>query len=139
MTAIQWLGALLPTGLLITFGLLRGFYARRSYAGRKRPSRILTLTTPRPWKEVRESLISLSTKGIYKLEEDQPDQQLLTLSSRPTGFSWGFFFPVYGDFAEGGGTQLTIGIESKFIQAGPVVTHHHRKCLGTLKETLERQ
>jgi len=120
-----WIG-LATVCCMIAVGLAMGFTARRSYVGRKRPSRLLSMTTDRSAKEAHELILKLVEPGKYKLEEDHLDQGLLTLASNPTAFSWGFFLPIYIEASEGGQTKVTIGIESKFIQAGPVVTHHHK-------------
>ncbi|WP_208325965.1 hypothetical protein, partial [Amycolatopsis arida] len=47
-------------------------------------------------------------------------------SSRPTAFTWGFFYPVVVS-AEGTGARVEIGIKPKVFQYGPLVTRAHRK------------
>lgn len=132
-----WIG--LTVGLVVMgLGFAVAFTARRSYVGRNRPSRLLSLTTDRSSQEVREALLALAQCSKYKLEEDKPEHQLVTLSSRPTAFSWGFFFPIYIEPQKDGPTQLTIGIESKVFQYGPIVTHHHQACFTTVRDALAR-
>jgi hypothetical protein len=115
--------------------LFLGFTRRRSYVQRSRPSKILTLTTDRPLEEVRELVLSLTTTGKYHLEEDKPECGLITLSSTPTTFSWGFFLPVYVEPVDGK-VRVSIGIETKFVQFGPIVTHHHKACEAAVRTAL---
>lgn len=129
------IGALV--GLLFAgIGLVVALLARRSYVSRKRPAKLLTLTTDCTPEQVREALLALSHAGRYKLDEDRPEQRLITLSTKPTMFSWGFFLPIYVEPRDGGATEVTIGIESRFFQVGPVVTHHHQQCLSAVKDAL---
>src|SRR5579862_3146097 len=107
-------------------GLFVAYTARRSYLGRRRPKKEISFMTDKPSDRIRATLLGMAEIGKYKVEEDLPEKQLITLSSKPTLFSFGFFFPVYIEPQQNGATQLTIGIESKFVQTGPVVTHHHK-------------
>jgi hypothetical protein len=126
----------LASGLVLSAGgLAIALTARRSYVSRRRPTRLLTLTTRRSPEEVRAGVTSLAS---YELVEDLPDRRLITLKSRPTLFSWGFFFPIYLDSQPNATTQVTVGIESRAFQmAGPVVIHHHKRCLEALRQRLD--
>jgi hypothetical protein len=133
-------GALIGLAVGVTMagiGLLVAYTARRSYLDRSRPRKVISFTTDKPADRVRAALLGLADGGKYKVEEDHPERCLMTLGSNPTLFSFGFFFPVYIEPQQNGPTQLTIGIESKFMQAGPVVTHHHEQFVARLKKNLD--
>jgi len=121
--------------VMSAIGFAIALTARRSYANRPRPTRLLTLTTRRSPEEVRARAAGLTG---YQLVEDLPDKRTITLKSAPTLFSWGFFFPIYLDSQPDATTQVTIGIESRAFQIfGPVVTHHHKRCLEALRQRLD--
>ncbi|MEV0701948.1 hypothetical protein AB0I53_29095 [Saccharopolyspora sp. NPDC050389] len=60
----------------------------------------------------------------------------MLLSSRPTAFTWGFFYPAVV-YAEGAGTRVDLGIKSKAVQYGPLVTQAHRKLAHALASSTQ--
>ncbi|MCP3798427.1 hypothetical protein NLX83_04055 [Allokutzneria sp. A3M-2-11 16] len=69
--------------------------------------------------------------GGYAVEDHDPSRGIVLLSSRPSAFTWGFFYPAVVS-ADGAGTRVDLGIKSKAFQYGPLVTRAHRKLAGAL-------
>ena len=74
-------------------------------------------------------------RGKLSVDDMDPGAHILVLSSPVTLFSWGFLFPVF-IHAEGAGSRIEIGIHSKFMQYGPVVTRWHRTALEEIQQAL---
>ena len=72
----------------------------------------------------------------YKLDDEDPSQRILVFSSNPSLFSWGFFYPVVVTPTAGGGSEVRIDIQSRFIQFGPVVSHNRQKCADAIEKLL---
>jgi len=67
----------------------------------------------------------------YSVEDHDAARGIVILSSRPTAFTWGFFYPAV-IHAEGAGTRVDLGIKSKLFQYGPLVTRAHGKLAHAL-------
>jgi hypothetical protein len=63
----------------------------------------------------------------YRIDDLDPEHKTLVLSSPPTLATWGFLYPITIT-ANGTGSLIQIGIESRFIQLGPLVTRAHTRC-----------
>ncbi|WP_436499185.1 hypothetical protein [Actinokineospora sp. HUAS TT18] len=62
----------------------------------------------------------------YSVDDQDPSRGIVILSSRPSLFTYGFFYPAFV-YQEGTGTRIEVGIKSRAIQVGPLVTRDHRK------------
>jgi hypothetical protein len=71
----------------------------------------------------------------YSVDDRDPGAKIVVLSSPVTFFTWGFLYPVF-IHAEGTGSRIQIGCQSKFIQMGPLVTNAHRKCVAAIEQSL---
>ncbi len=67
----------------------------------------------------------------YKVDDADPARGIVVLSSGPSLFTYGFLFPAFVS-SEGAGTRVDLGIKSKAIQYGPLVTRAHLKLANTL-------
>jgi hypothetical protein len=67
----------------------------------------------------------------YSVDDGDPARGVIVLSSRPTMFDWGFFYPTIV-YAEDVGTRIDVGIKSKVFQYGPLVKRAHRNLAQTL-------
>lgn len=72
----------------------------------------------------------------YSVEDHDPARGIVILSSRPTAFTWGFFYPI-AVYPEDGGTRVDLGIKSKLFQYGPLVTRTHRTLAHALANTTQ--
>ena len=61
---------------------------------------------------------------------------VVVLATGVTGFSWGFFYPIFVT-ASGSGSTLEIGIKSRIFQAGPVVTNNHKAAVAEIEQALK--
>lgn len=73
--------------------------------------------------------------GKYRLDDSDPQRRVLVFSSPPTFATWGFLYPV-NVVPEGGGTRIEIGIASRFIQFGPLVTSAHKQLAAAIEDEL---
>ncbi|MBB3665879.1 MULTISPECIES: hypothetical protein [Prauserella salsuginis group] len=67
----------------------------------------------------------------FAVVDTDPGRGLALLDSRMSLATWGFFYPVLVT-PEPAGTRVEIGIKSKAIQYGPLVTRQHRKLADAL-------
>ena len=74
----------------------------------------------------------------YSIEDADPAHGIVLFSSRPTLFTWGFFYPA-ALFPQGSGTHVHLGIKSKLFQYGPLVTRAHRKLANALAGLTQSQ
>lgn len=82
-----------------------------------------------------QMLISQITKGVgeFKVEDADAENGLVLLTTKPTFGTWGFFYPVEISAQPGGGSIVRIGIKSRVIQIGPLVTKWHKKCAAAVE------
>ncbi|OLT48971.1 hypothetical protein BJF85_11010 [Saccharomonospora sp. CUA-673] len=118
---VGMVGALVSTGTM----LLIAHNRTGTVAAVGMTKRRMVLVSQAPPQALYGWLTQYSPDG-YKIEDVDPSTGRFVLSSRPTLFSWGFFFPgvVYADQY---GSRLELGITSRAVQWGPVVTKAHRK------------
>jgi hypothetical protein len=67
----------------------------------------------------------------YKVADADPSRGIVILSSPVSLIEYGFFFPAVV-YPEGPGTRVELGIKSKAVQYGPIVTRAHRKLAQAL-------
>ena len=117
------------TILAITIALVRRGHARTASLGGRR----LEVRTAAAPDVVLARLRELG--GPYRTDDVDGDRRVLVLSSRPTLATWGFFYPIF-IHADGTGSRIEIGIKSRFIQVGPLVTGAHKKCVAAIETAL---
>jgi hypothetical protein len=72
----------------------------------------------------------------YRIDDADPATKRLVLSSSPSLFTWGFLFPINIRDHAGGGSDIEVGIHSRLVQAGPLVTRAHARCLDDISQAL---
>ncbi len=80
-----------------------------------------------PADQIRAKLLELAKSKGYTIEETSELQ--IVLADQPTATSWGFFYPITLSTKPDGTTILTIGIKSRLMQFGPVVSKHHKRLM----------
>jgi hypothetical protein len=122
---------------LVAIGFLVAFSRRGKVSSARFDYKAIKLRTAGEpeavFQRIRE-LASLHPK--YKLDDEDPAQRILVFSSNPSLFSWGFFYPVVVTPTAGGGAEVRIDIQSRFIQFGPVVSHNRQKCADAIEKML---
>ena len=130
--------ALTAIGTFIIVGILFWFAAKR-----KRPKhpqrkvrRRISMTVPLKSPIMAARLAQQMKDGGYTVDEIAPDNSFVLLSDGASATSWGFYYPIYLSPEGSHQTQVEVGIQSKVIQMGPVVTKHHRCCVDMVKKIL---
>jgi hypothetical protein len=80
--------------------------------------------------------LKAASLGRFKLADVDERKKVLVFRSAVTSWSWGFFFPIFLT-PTASGTRLDVGIKSRLLQYGPVVTNTHREFMAELERTLE--
>lgn len=93
-----------------------------------KPNRLTSFVVPLPPEEVMKIIIKFAQQTGYCIETIAPDQGFITLSTKPTLTSWGFFYPIYLSQQADHQTFVEIGIKSRAIQIGPLVSRNHERC-----------
>lgn len=123
--------------IIVVVGLfvLVGFTRRGRVGSQRIGSRCETFTSPLDAAAVFEVL----SRGLppFRCEDADAGSLQIVLGSNPTFATWGFFYPVEIEALPGGdGSIVRVGINSKLIQWGPLVTRWHLKCLGAIRDAV---
>jgi hypothetical protein len=98
-------------------------------------SRRMSLTSPLAPAAVIKKLQAARWRRI-KVHDTDAARGVVVLATGVTGFSWGFFYPVFVT-PSGSGSTLEIGIKSRIFQAGPVVTNNHKAAVAEIEQVLK--
>jgi hypothetical protein len=79
--------------------------------------------------------LALIGGGKFSVDDKDPQQHIIILSSPVTFFTWGFLYPVYL-YPSGNLTRIEVGCSSKFFQIGPLVTKAHDECIHAILAAL---
>jgi hypothetical protein len=123
---------LLPLGL-VAVGYMIAFTRKGSVRSAHMGSRRLEVHTAADPATAFERLRAM--RGKFTADDSDPNTKMVVLASAVTFFSWGFLYPVT-IHANGSGSRIEIGIQSKFIQIGPVVGKWHRDCVAAIEAEL---
>ena len=118
-------------GVLVGYGI--AFTRKGSVRSARMTSRVHDLFSQATADEVFERIVRIGHP--YKVDDSSRDAMLIVLSSPVSFMSWGFLYPVYLH-AGPNGTQIQVGITSKVIQFGPVVTSAHDKVRKAIEAAL---
>lgn len=102
----------------------------------QRPRRIRSLTTALSPQETLKIIIRTAQHDGYKIPAIDLENDQLVLEEPTSVMSWGFFFPVIVSQQSDRSTLVEIGIMSKLIQFGPIVTRSHDQCVNGIKAAL---
>ena len=116
--------------VLIAVGYVVAF-TRKGHARMGMSSSQLEIHSPASPQDVLARLQMIGTP--YHI--DAAEGPIVILSSPVSFGSWGFFYPVHVH-AEGSGSRIVVGIKSKVLQIGPLVTRAHNKCVEAIEATL---
>lgn len=114
-------------------GYLVAFLRKGSVRGAHLGSRRLEVHTPADPAAAYERIRAL--RGKFQADDFDPNAKIVVLASSVSFGSWGFFYPVF-IHAAGSGARIEIGIHSKFVQFGPIVSKWHRQCAAAIEEAL---
>src|ERR1700690_979617 len=126
---------LLPL-VFIAIGFLISMSRKGSAANAAIGHRRLELTTPAtPAEAFAKIRLIGQSGGKWKLDDCDQARGILVLSSGISIGSMGFLYPVFIT-PNGTGSQIDVGIHSKFIQMGPIVGFNHRKLRDAIEVAL---
>ena len=86
--------------------------------------------------DVLRKIIRFAQKAKYKVSAVDEAAGQLVLEESASAFSWGFFFPISIVRQPNGSSLVEIGIKSKLVQVGPIVSRSHEKCIKGIKAAL---
>ena len=129
------LSPLIVVVLILGIGFAVAF-SRRGVARTARPtSRSRSIDVALAPEQAFERIAAMP-RGTYRVDDHDRDRRTIVLSSNPTGFTWGFLYPVFVTPTSGGGSRVEVGIRSRFIQVGPLVTGAHDRVMAAIEEQL---
>lgn len=119
--------------VVVAIGFIVASSRRGSVSGTRIGSRQLVLHTPADPATVFGRLRMLG--GKYRTDDSDATRNIIVLSSSPTFATWGFLYPVHIE-ADDSGSRIVIGIQSRFVQWGPLVTSAHKQCAKAIEDLL---
>ena len=130
--------ALTAIGTFIIVGVFFWFVKKhkRPQHLQHRVRRRVSMTVPLKPPIIAARLAQQMKDGGYTVDEIAPDDSFILLSDDASATSWGFYYPIYLSPEGSHQTQVEVGIQSKVMQMGPVVTKHHRRCVAMIKKVL---
>ena len=102
----------------------------------KKPNRIQSFSTVSSPEEALKSVIRFAQESGYNISSMDEASCRVVLEESASASSWGFFFPVFISKKSDGSTLIEVGIKSKLVQVGPIVSRSHNKCVNGIKATL---
>jgi hypothetical protein len=78
-------------------------------------------------------IIRFAQMGGYRIDAIDEAGGRIVLSDSASLTSWGFFYPVFLSYQGNGQTVIEVGIKSKFMSMGPIVSRHHDKCFNGIR------
>ena len=122
---------------MVAIGFLVAFSRRGKVSSARFDYKAVKLRTAGDPEAVFQRIRELpSMLGKYKLDDEDPGRHIRVFSSNPSLFSWGFFYPVVVTATAGGGSEVRVDIQSRFIQFGPVVSHNRQRCADAIEKML---
>lgn len=101
-----------------------------------KPRRLQTFTVQADPQQALEEVIHFAQQAGYKISAKDEAKGQLVLEESASAMSWGFFFPIFITRQPDDVTLVEVGIKSKLLQVGPIVTRSHEKCVNGIKATL---
>jgi hypothetical protein len=105
-------------------------------AVKNKPKKIMAFIAPMQHADVMKTVIRFAQQSGYKVDDIADTGWRIILSESPTFTTWGFFYPVYMSPHPNGGTLVEVGIKSKAIQMGPIVTRKHETCFNGIRAAI---
>jgi len=128
-TVLLWL-LVLFSGIIIA-AMRKGISTLKSKP--KRLKSIITSTNPH---ETLKTIICFAQQSNYKVSALDETKYQLVLDESTTLTSWGFFYPIFISQHADNATLIEVGIKSKFVQIGPIVSRCHEKCVVGIQAAL---
>jgi hypothetical protein len=127
-----WSVIVIP-GVVMAVGLLIAFLRKGSVASTRMGTRRIEVVSAMDPAAVFARLTRIT--GDLKVDDASPDAKIVILSSSPSLVTWGFLYPVI-IHAAGTGSRIEVGVLSKVLQWGPLVTRAHKKCVAAIEDAI---
>ncbi len=101
----------------------------------ERPRKVVSLKARRDPQITLQTIVRFAKQSGYKVHALDEQTGRVVLSDSASAMSWGFFYPVFVSDL-GADTLVEIGIRSKFVQWGPIVSRSHKRCVNGIKSAL---
>ena len=104
----------------------------------KRPHRVISFLAKSSPDTVLRQIIAFAKESGYGVDAVDEASSRAVLSDKMSWrrMSGGFFYPIILTAKGDGVTKVEVGIKSRFLQVGPIVTKEHRRCIGGIKARL---
>jgi hypothetical protein len=119
--------------VVVCVGLIVASMRSGASAMNQRPRRIQYFAAWGTPDVLLKAIIRFAQMSGYKIDAIDEAGGRLVLSDSASFTSWGFFYPVFLTYQGNGSTVIEVGIKSKLVQVGPIVTRHHEKCLNGIR------
>ena len=97
--------------------------------------RSITLTSPLSPDAAFAKLAHAKWTGRCKLADSDAQKRVLVLSSGISGWSWGFFYPLFIR-PSASGSVVEIGVKPRAPQYGLIVSNNHKACAVEIEKAL---
>jgi hypothetical protein len=130
---LSYLALVAVASLLL--GVMLAVYRKVSAKTAEPTRRRLILSTPLAPQAAFQKLERTLWIGHCKLADVDAERRVLVLSSGITGWSWGFFYPVFVR-ASASGSEIEVGARARVPQFGPIVANNHKACVAEIEKAL---
>jgi len=100
------------------------------------PKRHTIVTTAMPLPEAVLQLRSLVGKHKYRFALEDPQRQVFVLEDDLSAMSYGNFYPCFVQAVDGG-TQITVGLQTKAPQWGPIPARRLKNFVEAVVEAVQ--
>jgi Zn finger protein HypA/HybF involved in hydrogenase expression len=98
-----------------------------------KPSKLMSFDTQVSDSQVLKIVVDFAQRTGYDIETIDESKKRICLSDSATMTSMGFFYPIFISSGNSGSTLVEVGIRSKTMMVGPVVTQHLEKCFNGIR------
>lgn len=99
-------------------------------------SRLQSFTVATNPQETLKAIVRFAQQAGNKISAIDEAKGQLVLEESASATSWGFFLPVFVSRQSDNSTLVEVGIKSKLVQVGPIVSRSHDKCVNGIKAAL---
>lgn len=100
------------------------------------PKRHSVVTTTMPLADAVQTLRGLAGQQKYRFALEDTQRQVIVLEDDVSLWSYGSFYSCFIVATPDGGTQITVGLQPKSPQWGPVPKRQHKKFTDLVTETV---
>jgi hypothetical protein len=107
-----------------------------AWAVKVKPQKVESFSTTRSPREALNSIVRFAQQNGYKVSALDELSNRVVFEESPSMMIWGFFFVIYVTERSDVSTVIDVGIKSKFIHSGSVVSSSLSRCANGIKAVL---